>query len=360
MMKYILTIVYLMHAASTCGMNNESAAQRLKVLKEMGADNKAANRNMETLIFESTRDEDRELTLHLMQRKLKAQADLYDRRMADQDEEYQRSLKEHQESQMRIAEQNQNQIDRLVVVVERQTGTISNLNGLIQAILRKTYKTEINVATQAQDINEMKQITGDHVGNLLQAVGDQTELISRQNKIIGELSRKVEDLSQTLAKLQKLLNRLQNTISLHEERLKQHDRMHVKARQMLMAATAVFTNQQIEMVIKMLEEPDLPVVASDESDPEIERQVLGSGSGSVSLGDDPEAIAQFNLRLVSQEKIKEDLLPTALKEDIVPEDDEQLKGEKPDEKQIANDWELVAEYEEEIVPSKEKQEASGE
>jgi hypothetical protein len=218
---------------------------------------------------------------------------------------------------------------------------------LIHDILRKVYKTDLNVAMQAQDILEMKQITNDHVENLLDAVGDQTELISRQNKIISELIRKVDDQNQILSKQKKI-------VSKHGEKLEKHSRLHERARKMILQLIDLCDSDEITKLMKFcekeFEKPDMPIVASDESDPEIERQVLGSGSGSVSLGDDPESIAQFNLRLVSQEKINEDVVPANLKEDTSPEDDE---------KRTADDWELVAEYEEEILPAENKQEASG-
>jgi len=355
MMKYILVIVFLMHAVGACGMNADSKAKRLQVLRDMGADNRVANRNMETLMPADVRDEERVLVLNRMHRALKKQKDEFMQLLADQDEETKR---EHQELQARIVKQNQDQIDRLVFVVEKQTGTISNLNGFIQAILKKTYKTEMNVASQGQEISEMKQVTSEHVGSLLEAVGDQTELIKRQTKIISQLTKRVEDLGQTLGSLQTMLSRLQKTMSRHEERLQNHDRLHVKARHMLMAVTAVFTNQELDNVIKMLEEPDMPVVESDESDPELERKILGSGSEIVSLGDDPEAIAQYNSQLVSQEKINEESLAD-LEEGGVPADDEKLQAEQGDGKQLANEWELVEEYIEDIVPAKDKDEASG-
>lgn len=354
MMKYILAIVFLMHAVGACGMDNDSKAKKLQALHAMGADNRAANRNMATLMPAGDRDEDRALTLHLVHRELKKQEYLYDLRLAAQEVE--------QHSLAAIAKRNDEQIKRMVCVVEKQTSTISTLNGLILAILQKTYKADTRVAKQEQNIIEMKQITSDHVESLLKTVGGQTELISRQTGVISELINRVEGLSQTLAKLQKMLSRLQSTIMLHEEMLEKHNRLHTKARQMLMAATAVFTNQEIDAVIKLLEEPDMPVVESDQSDSAFERRIL---SESKSLGDDSEAIAQYNLRLVpelvSQQRLRDYVPPADLEEAVVPADDEKLSDENPDEKKLtASGWELVAQYEEDIVPPKNKEEAGGE
>lgn len=348
MITYIFALVFLVHGAGMHGMDNESKSKKLEALRAMGADNKAANRNMLTRTPVNDPDEDRRLILDRLHYELEKQKKEYERFFAERNGELQRRIDEHQELQARIAQRNEKQINRLIDVVGRQTDTISHLNGLIQGILKLHNKSDSRIAEHDLSIIEIKQFASGHINNLVNAVGNQTDLISRQTDVIRQLINQMNEQDTVIDEQKKILRR-------HAIKLQEHDQMHDTKRKMILAIIRQLDDQAIDKIMKFCEvefnKPEMPVVeSSDESDSELKRQVFGSDS-PVSLGDDPEEIAQFNVRLVKQEKI----------EDLPPADDEKLNADVPaaeGNKLTESGWEVVEEYEEEILP-KGKEEVDG-
>lgn len=298
-MKYILILIFFMSAGVVGAMNNESMTQRLKWVREMGADKKEANRNMAALPPADSAEEDRQLQLKYLDRKFNEQADAADekcrilqasmeQKLKNQDEKYQQSL-------AHIKQLNEEQISRLTGVVVRQTDTIAHLNSLILALLKKFYKADMKVRTQGQDLEELKQTTDSQVDTLLEAVTGQTELISRQNRVIRELLGRVDGQTNKLKMQAALIGKIQ---------------------QVVRGIRDTLTNQQLNELV-MLFDHEQPEVASEDSDPEIYRQVLGrSKPGTPQLGSSSEEIIKSQLVRSSKGKSENEAPREEIKEGV--------------------------------------------
>lgn len=317
----------MLYAGSAFGMHNESRAHRLKQLREMGMDNKAANRNMQTLAPADSPDQDRTLMLDLIQRK------------------FNKLKEEHEESVALIQQSNKEQFDRFFHVINRQTDTIASLNLLMKNILKQMYRTDVHVRNHDQEISEVKQMADSHIDNLLRALEEETEVVSRQNRALKEMLGRIDK--------QKVQLQQQNLkIQQQDIQIANQGRLLARVRMMVLGITKRLDNADLDNLIKFCEKelqgPDLPVVESEKSDPDIYRQVLGSNvlensDGMLTLQADAnsEEIERVSVRLLKEKDPTQDPF-----ENEPPRDSD---GEKDDDDEIIEEEIIVEELSKESL-----------